>query len=59
MKGDPAVSFALMGEVPVITFGSDLQKNLHGGCAGLRAGTEIAISGRLYNESRQTSVTKV
>ena len=26
MKGDPAVSFALMGEVPVITFGSDLEQ---------------------------------
>ena len=26
MKGDPAVSFALMGEVPVITCGSDLEQ---------------------------------
>ena len=26
MKGDPPVSFALMGEVPVITFGSDLEQ---------------------------------
>ena len=65
MKGDPTVSFALMGEVPVITFGSDLeqicrraqgsgehiwfrfggdlQKNLHGVCAGLRNGGIIAL----------------